>query len=417
MRRIWLIAAKDVLVWLRDIAALGVLLAMPIVLILILGSAFGGAGTSTIPVAVVNLDEGWLGDPAPGTAAGERHELGDDLVQLMRSSDQLGEAFGIEYDASEEDVRRRVAAGDLVGALIVPDDFSELVMRGEPAELELLRDPGSQLGADIWESVARSFAAEYAAASIAVQTSMSAVERARPELLAEPSGVGRVQGATLKAVNEAEDLVTVEDEEAEAGAPVEPLDYYAVSMTAMFLTFGSMFGAFSTIKERREQTLSRLLSTPTSRVQVNAGKMLGVFLLGMTQFTVLFLATRYWFGVDWGDDLLAIFAVAAAEVLAVTGFAVLVAAVARSERAAGGIAPLVIQIQALLGGAFFAIAILPEWLQPVRYASVIGWAMEGWQTVQLQGGGIADVIVPISALLGFAAALFVTGTLLTRARS
>jgi ABC-2 type transport system permease protein len=134
--------------------------------------------------------------------------------------------------------------------------------------------------------------------------------------------------------------------------------------------------------------------------------MLSVFVLAMTQFVLLYVFTRFVFGEEWGGNALATFVVAAAEMLAVTGLATLIASFARSERAAGGIGPLVIQIQALIGGAFFTIAVLPEWVQPVRYLSVIGWTMEAWSAIQVRNAGVADVLVPVGALVLMSAALF-----------
>lgn len=64
---------------------------------------------------------------------------------------------------------------------------------------------------------------------------------------------------------------------------------------------------------------------------------------------------------------------------------------------------------ALTGGAFFQLSILPEWLQPIRYISVVGWALEGFQKVQLQGAGPADVLVETGALVAFALAFFGVG--------
>ena len=196
----------------------------------------------------------------------------------------------------------------------------------------------------------------------------------------------------------------------------QAIDYYALSMSAMFLMFGAMFGAFSTIRENREQTMNRMLSSPTPRWEIVAGKMLSVFLLGMAQFVVLYLFTRFVFGVEWGRSIPATLAVAAGEMLAVTGLATLIASMARTERAAGGIGPLVVQIQALIGGAFFTISALPEWVQPIRYLSVVGWAMEGWTTVQVRGGGLADVAGPVAALVAISAALFGIGVWRTEAR-
>jgi ABC-2 type transport system permease protein len=63
-----------------------------------------------------------------------------------------------------------------------------------------------------------------------------------------------------------------------------------------------------------------------------------------------------------------------------------------------------------MGGAFFTISVLPEWMQPIRYASIIGWAIEGWQEIQLRGGGVGDVLVPVAAMLGFAVLFFAVGS-------
>lgn len=419
MRRALHIALKDIKVWTRDIAALGVLLAMPVILIMILGSAFGSGGQTAIKVAIVNLDEGvttpFPGEP-PTSSKGYHENVGQELVDLVLDNPRLSEAFDVDTSMSEAEARKAVGSGDLIAALVVPERFSEQVHSGEPAELEVVKDPGSELSAGIWESVVQGLAAEYSAASVGAQTAFAVVTEQRPELIATEQGSALVQQRSIQGVTDDESPVEIVDGEAEVDREIAPIDYYAISMSAMFLMFGSMFGAFSTIKERREQTLSRLLSTPTAAASVTGGKMLGIFGLGMVQFTVLYLATRFVFGVEWGSDVLATFAVAAAEMLAVTGFAVLIAALAKSERGAGGIAPLTIQVQALLGGAFFSIAILPAWLQPIRYTSVIGWAMEGFQEIQLRDGGIGDVLGPIAALLGFAVVLFAVGTVLAGRR-
>ncbi len=186
------------------------------------------------------------------------------------------------------------------------------------------------------------------------------------------------------------DAVKVDDTVAGGGGvKVGALDYYSLSMTAMFLMFGAMFGAFSTIAERAQQTMARMLASPAPRESIVGGKMLGIFVLGSVQFVVLYLFTKYMLNVWWGDSAPAIFAVALAEVAAVTGLATLITAIAKTERAVGGIAPLFIQIQAAIGGAFFSIEILPEWIQPIKYLSLVGWAMEGWRSVQIEGVGLA----------------------------
>lgn len=409
------IAVKDVRIWVRDISALGVLLGMPVVLIMILGSALGGMGsTAEIPVAIVNLDTPvtvpFPGEP-PTSSRGMQLALGRELTDGLTSSDRLAGVFDIEVVDDEQEVRGRVANGDLAAALIVPAGFSKRVNAGEPVAFQVIKDPGADMSAGIWESVVRSYAVRYSAVSVAVQSAFKAAETYHPALIATPEGQGMLQGRVVQAADDSGlESVSVADSEAEATTDFQALDFFGVTMTAMFLTFGAMFGAFSQIRERREQTLARTLAAPVSPLSVTGGKMLGVFVLGMLQFAVLYGFTRFLFRVDWGADWGATLLVAAAEVAAVTGLAVLIAAFATTERGAGGLGPLVIQIQALMGGAFFTISVLPEWMQPIRYASIIGWAIEGWQEIQLRGGGVGDVLVPVAAMLGFAVLFFAVGS-------
>jgi ABC-2 type transport system permease protein len=62
-----------------------------------------------------------------------------------------------------------------------------------------------------------------------------------------------------------------------------------------------------------------------------------------------------------------------------------------------------------VGGAFFPVTILPPWLQWVRFLSVVGWAIEGWHRVQVQGAGVLGVLGPAGALFGFAIAFYAFG--------
>jgi len=412
MSRSWHIAVKDMLVWMRDPAALGVLLGMPIVLIFILGSALGGVtdgGGAAIQVGVVDLSR------ARTTAAGTERPPSDELVSALLESERIDDLFDIRVLGTERSARELVREGELAAVLVVPAGFDEDVADGRSVDLVVLKDPGSETGAGIWESIVTSFASRFSAASVSVQTVVETVQRGNPAALA--AGGGALVGRAVQAVTaeDALDGVDVVDDATEGVVHVTAIDYYGLSMVSMFLMFGAMFGAFSTIQENREQTMNRMLSTPSPRMAIVAGKMLSVFVLGMTQFSLLYVFTRFAFGVQWGGNVLATVVVAAAEMLAVTGLATLIASVARTERAAGGIGPLVVQIQALIGGAFFSIAVLPEWVQPVRYFSVVGWAMEGWTAIQIRGAGLAEVATPVGALLAISAVLFAVGVWRTEA--
>lgn len=405
MPRLLVVTWKDLRVLLRDVAALGVLLGMPMVLIFILGSALGGlggeGGSIGAPVAIVNLDSGGVGASAA--------DVGAEITAGLVDNEVVAGIFDIQERDSASEVRVEVERGELLAALVIPEDFSQSINDGESISLEVLKDPGSELSANIWESIVRGVAADISRISITAQTAGETAGTAglTPELIGAAVGMAVEQATAQDSARPivVEQLIQTQ----ESTVDLQGMDFYALSMTSMFLVFGAMFGAFGFITESRERTLSRMLTTPVSRVEVIGGKMLAIWILGLAQFTVLYVFTRFSFGVQWGDDPLATFVMAGAQLIAVTGLAVLIAAIAKTERGAGGFGSLIVQLMALIGGVFFPITILPEWLRPIRYASIMGWGLEGMSDIQIHGAGLADVTGPILALVGMGALFFAFG--------
>lgn len=345
MPKLLTISLKDVKTWLRDPAALGVLLGMPVILILILGSAFGGLGGGESGyvgrVAIVNLDTTAVPEGGNDVAA--------EVVDLLAENEDIADIFEVSVRDDAGEVRSEVERGDLLAALVVPEGFNEAVNAAKPVELEVLKDPGSELSANIWESIVRSIAIELSRISVVAQTAGESAGAAAQAQALPPDAsaeiVAGVVGAAIEAAtaDDAVEPVIVEAAEVERETTeITPLSYYSLSMTSMFLLFGAMFGSFAFITERREQTMSRLLATPTARSSYVGGKMLGIMLLGLIQFGVLYIYTSTMMQVDWGASVAGTWMIAAAELAAATGLAVLIASIAKSERGAGGIGPLII---------------------------------------------------------------------------
>jgi ABC-2 type transport system permease protein len=384
----WLhIGIKDLTVTVRDFAALGILLVMPAVLIMVLGTALGNlaANIEKTPLGIVNLDKG---------------DVGARITDGFFTDAQLSKLFLATRYRSAADARVAVARGDLAGAIVVPDDFSRRLDTGKPSQLLLYTDPGREIAGTIIRSVSEAVSTRVSAASIAARTSAFYVTSMRVN---DYSFVGRVIGEAVQSASETGALTAIGLNETTAaqGKEISNLSYYAVGMSAMFILFGSMFGAFSLVRERDDWTLPRMLMTPATRGDIVAGKMLGVFLVGLTQFAVLYVFTTT-IGVTWGDPI-AVLLVAVPTVSAATGMAVLIAALGKTVRAVSGIAQVVIQFMAAIGGSFIPVAVFPAWLQPLHYASVNGWAIDGFLTA-MRGGSALAVLPNAGALLLMAVA-------------
>lgn len=400
MRNLLTIAAKDTRIMVRDRAALLVMLAMPLGLIFILGSALGNVGEGDsldAEVAIVNLDSG---------------DTGERFVDGLTSAEEIDAVFNIHVRDDADEVRSEVERGDLTAALIIPADLTDRITRGEPAPLEVLQDPGSAVSAGVWAAVVRAGVAQASAQIVAGHTLAEAFTEppsAGPPPGADTSGVsaGTSHGSPGETQELELDAVRVRELDIELEKEISMISFYAAAMSGMFLLFGGMFGAFSFVRERREQTLARMMSTPSNTAVIVGGKALGVMVIGALQFLVLLVGTRMLFRVDWGSDVLAVVLVGFAEVLAAAGLAMTLAALGKTERAIGGIAPAFIMLFAALGGAMIPAEQLPSWLLPVQVLSPVYWTIESFLEL-MRGGALVDVLPNIGAvtaigvvLLGF----------------
>jgi len=391
VRTLLVIAGKDAKVIMRDRAALLVMLAMPLALIFILGSALGSIGQGDsldIDVAIVNQDAG---------------DTGQRFVDGLTGSKEIDALFNIEVSDDADAVRTAVEKGDLTAALIIPSDLTEKITAGDSVGLEVLQDPGSKIAGGIWAGVVRAGVANASAQIIAVHT-------LQEELAAAGAGAppSAPQGAAPEMPPMTFDAVAVREIEAQVDKRISMISYYSAGMTGMFLLFGSMFGAFSFVKERREQTLARMLSTPASKLSIVGGKAIGVLMIGAGQFAVLLIGTQMLFGVDWGQNLGATILVGAAEAIAAAGLAMTLAALGKSERSIGGIAPAAIMLFAATGGSMVPTEQLPKFLLPVQVVSPVYWTVSGFLDV-MRGASLTDVLPGVGAVLAIGTVLFAFG--------
>lgn len=394
MNKLFRIALKDILVTLRDKPSVAILIAMPMVLILILGTALGGGSPeiNDIDVVIVNHDQG---------------KIGKEITDAFAESKDLKKLFKMRKWSDAKKARAEVEKGELAAALLIPKDFSDQINAAKVVKLKVYTDPGQEIPAGIFRSVVKSIAARISAASIAAQTTKNVLSESKM-VMTEEDFKQYIQSAIDELSKEdVFSAITIKEAESKTKRSINALDYYSAGMGVMFLIFGAMFGAFSFIGERADWTLPRLLITPTKKPFIVGGKMLGIFAVGITQFFILYFFTRL-LGAYWGNNLGGVVLVALATVLSTTGLSILFSAIAKTRRSVGAIAPLVINIMAIGGGSMLPVETFPEWLKPLHYFTINGWAIDGF--LKLMEGATAKTVLPnVMALTSMGLLFFLIG--------
>ena len=182
----------------------------------------------------------------------------------------------------------------------------------------------------------------------------------------------------------------------------------APGMGSLYVMFTVLGGMAVLLRERRQWTLQRLMALPLSRAQILGGKIGVYFALGMIQYFIVF-AVGAAAGMNFGSNPLALLSVMAAFVLCVTALTFALAPWIKSEGQARGLVLLLSLSLAPLGGAWWPLEIVPEFMQTLGHLSPVAWAMDAFQDLIWYNGGFGDVLPEIGVLLAASAVLFAIG--------
>ncbi|PJF38716.1 MAG: hypothetical protein CUN55_16475, partial [Phototrophicales bacterium] len=155
---------------------------------------------------------------------------------------------------------------------------------------------------------------------------------------------------------------------------------------------------------RKQGTLQRLAAMPLTKTQLIAGKILGRFVLGLLQFAVVFVFGLI-FRVSFGDDPVAVMVLIFTYILAITALSFALGSRLENEQQASGLSLLLAFILAPLGGAWWPLSIVPEFMRIIGHISPIAWVMDGFNQLIFFGGGLVDIL-PYAAILLLIALVF-----------
>ncbi|WP_342429271.1 ABC transporter permease [Neobacillus sp. FSL H8-0543] len=387
----WWLALKDLLTIVRDKKALLTLILMPLLLIAILGSAFGDMlkepEDSTIQkftLGVVNLDKGQLSK----------------LLTTEVFEKQLSSQIDVVY-YQEEELSKKINARKLDVGIVIESDFTSALMSGKSAKIKLLTvpDPGikSTIVSSVIEQFSQSIPVEATAASLAQpvagNTDVLSQERQNNQPLLNESAI---------------DAKTT---------PVSSFQYYAAAMSVMFLLMTVVQGVSTMILEKEQEVYKRLLLTHLTYNNYLAGKMLGLIIICSVQSAIIIIGTSVLFGVDWGNSLLGIMLMTIAFVVNACGLGVMAGSFIKTEKSFSVAGSLGTQIMAALGGSMVPLYVFPEWVNLVTKFLPNGLALQTYLEF-MSGASFIDALPAISGSIGLGVIFFAIGLIrLSRERS
>lgn len=415
MRSFLALAHNELRIVLSDRSIWINLVIIPIVLTFAVGlanGAFTGGGPPPLPVDVLDEDSSSLSEAFRAAIAEANPRLL--LCPATAEADdacQLGDA-----PLTAERADERLRAQTTLALVIIPAGFGESVAAGDPVTI-IYRSNEDVTASSFAQEAVRAAAARVGGAQVAVTTASALIDdlpylrfsseeersaflddiRAEADALLERSPVTiRVAQAQIAGT---------------ANAGGEQMSGFAQSMAgmgSMYVLFAVLPAAGAFIRERKNWTMQRLATMPVSRAQILGGKLFGRFLLGMLQYTIVFIFGVL-LGVRLGQDLIALLLLMMTFTLCVTALALALTPLLKTEEQAQGVALFLALTLAPLGGAWWPLEIVPSWMQAIGHISPIAWAMNGYHQLLFFDGTLADIVLPLGALGLMTAAFFTFG--------
>lgn len=368
MRGLSAIFQKELLHIRRDRTTVFFTIVVPALQLVLFGYA-ANVTIDNIPAAVMDLD---------GRRESRR------LIEAMQNT----RAFRVvEQATSAESLRRAVSSGRAKVAVIIPPDFTERLVRGREAPVQVLVDGSdSQVASTAVNTVG------LLGTSVSMERAKAVGERARIAAARGPTGQPAMPLDMRSRVLFNPDL---ED----SWFFVPGLVAIILQVVLSFLTAGSI------VRERENGTLEQLFVTPVSAGGLLMGKLSPYAMLAGFELLVVLAVMVGLFGVPIQGSLALLVLLAGLFILTALGLGLMISTIARTQFQAMQFAWLVMLPSVLLSGFVFPRSEMPWPLYWIGALLPVTYFLEIVRGIVLRNADAADLLGHMGGLAACAAVI------------
>jgi ABC-2 type transport system permease protein len=316
----------------RDYKTLAMMLLLPIMLIVILGSALGTVFTpnsiSTTTICYLNED----------------NEFMSVAFEDFLGSKEISELMEIKTVRTREEAFALIKDNKAAALIVLPAGFSEKVQKGEKTAIEIYNSKYSSFRASIVQSIMNGFIKGTNAQLVMRQ--MSAISR------------------EYKVFDNLQEMeITVK------GNAPRSIDYYAVAMLVMTIMYGTSYGNFALKEEKQLNTSIRLASAPIKHSKIILGKLLGSIVTIFLQAMLIIIFTKVFFNVNWGGNILFIMFICFSLTLLSVGLGMMVSNLGKNPQATGALLNFGVNIMTFIAGGYFPASQMGPGIEKIGFIS------------------------------------------------
>ena len=356
-------------------------LALPLVMIIFLGSIFNFGSTSSggkfeVKVPTVVQDDG------PGTQQ-----------FLTMLSNLPGVTVTVERSDLQDAKDHVETKSDRGAYMIIPPGFSQAFLNHQPTSLQVITANDSSSG-QIISQVLQGVASRYNTTGLMVA---AAGQQAKQSSANFDANAATQQAETLQ--NNNQPLLKIESYSA-SGSSYNNFDQIAPGYATMFVIFGLQTVVLTILADRTKGTMRRLAVMPLPKWAYMSGKMIAQFIISFLQVTVMLVVAKFVFNANINmDNILGVFLIVVTLSWAATALGMLLVSVFKSQNAVQPAVSIIALIGSMVGGAFFPLWLMPSWVQGASKIFINSWAMSGFNDLMIFKQSLVHVLPDILALL------------------
>ena len=356
--RFWQLFIRSLKETYRDVLALGFVLAFPLLFMLVLGAAFGDASVS-YTIGVIDDDGSQVS-----------HSFVEEALPAVPT-------FEIEAMDDADAALEALRQGDVSAYIVLPEGFGQQVSQiwqgaGGNIELDITYDESDmQVSGQVIstiDTVTRTFAGidipiTINANPINIETEITNIDFIGPGII-------------------------------------------IFGLLIMIPTSGRLM-----LRDKESRFLHRMLTTPAKPWEFIASYSLSMVLIAIAQI-VVFLLLGWLFGMDIIGSVWLAFAVFLLTAICSIGVGMVVASLSKSENQGESLSWLFSMPLAILSGVWFSSEFMPSYIRTFADIFPFSHAVDAARTVITRGAGFEAISGDFFFLCGWAAVVFVIGTLL-----
>ncbi|MEX3620145.1 ABC transporter permease [Paenibacillus glucanolyticus] len=355
-----------------------VYLLVPCVVVTLTVFLMGQTTAASILVSYVNEDEG----PA-----------GQYLISELERSGQ----YVLKQSVTESTLKEELIENKSTVGVYIPEGFSDALLEGQ------------------WSTVK---VYEISTSEASVMIRMTA-DSAATRLSGTAALIRETSGPSVNPMMALEEVIG-QSAQNRVDTQVTDLNLYArpglsnvTGFTLMFMMTLISSVVSMIMDDRRQRTLSRMYTAPVRAYQIALGNFLGSLVVGSLQVVIVLVLSRYVLRYDYGIPLLLHFLILMAFMLVSLGVASTVAGLIRNGQNAAMINSMIVTPTCMLGGCFWPLAIMPDFMQKIANFIPQKWAIEAVETAAT-GGTLSDIGLPLVVLGLMAVILLAVGSVVLR---